>query len=341
MPDFQSLIRSIKKREFAPVYILTGEEPYYLDKIAEALEENVVSEEDKEFDQNILYGADIQGPKVLEAAGQFPLFSSHRLVVLKEAQSMLRAKNELDKLASYVSKPNSQSVLAIVYKGEKLASTSALIKAAKKNKDIVVFESPKIRDYQIAGVIKSHCIAARISIDDKAIELLVANVGNSLNSIFSELEKLRISLHDGNSRITSDMVADQIGISKEFNNFELINALARRDYFQSLNIVRHFEDNPKANPTVVTASMVFTFFQRLLLAAFSADKSDNALLSALKLKTPYALREIRTGLANYNASQLVKAIHAIRLFDTRSKGINSYQKEFPLLTELVCSLVTL
>ena len=339
--DFQSLIRNIKKKEFAPVYILMGEEPYYIDKLVEALEEDVVLEDDKEFDQTVLYGADTQGLKVIEAAGQFPLFSNQRLVILKEAQSMMKAKSELDKMASYLQKPNQQTVLVVAYKGEKIGATSAFMKAAKKNKDIIIFESPKIRDYQIGGVIKRHCLDQKISIEDKAIEMLVANVGNSLNSLFSELEKLRISINGSNGRITADMVSDQIGISKEFNNFELINALARRDYFQSVKIVKYFEDNPKTNPTVITTSVVFTFFQRLLLAAFASDKSDRALQEALLLKTPYALKEIRIGLANYNASQLVRAIHAIRQFDTRSKGINSYQKEYPLLMELICCLLTL
>lgn len=341
MPDYQSIIKDLKNGEFSPVYILMGEEPYYIDKIVEALEKYVVAEEDKEFDQNVLYGADTQGLKVLEAAGQFPLFSPRRLVLLKEAQAMNKAKSELDKMASYITKPNPQTVLAISFKGEKISAVSSLMKAAKKNKEIVIFDSPKIKEYNIGNVIKSHCIANKISIEDKAIELLIANVGTSLNSIFSELDKLRVSLKNSGSRITSDMVIDQIGISREFNNFELINALARRDYLQSVKIIKYFEENPKSNPSVITTSVIFSFFQRLLIAAFSQDKSDKALMGALQLKTPYALKEIRIGLSNYNASQLVKAIHAIRLFDTRSKGINSYQKEFPLLLELVCYLLTL
>lgn len=341
MSDFQSIIKAIRKKEFAPVYILMGEEPYYLDRIAEELENKVVGEEDKEFDQNILYGADVNAARVMESAGQFPLFSSTRLVMLKESQSMQRAKSELDKLASYVLSPNPQTVLAIIYKGDKLNTTSALIKVAKKNKDIVVFDSPKIKEFQLGGIIKNHCQANKISIDDKAVEVLVANVGSSLDSLFSQLEKLRISLKDGSGRITSDMVHDQIGLSKEFNNFELANALARRDYFQAIRIVKHFEENSKANPTVVITSVIFNLYQKLLIAAFSHDKSDRALMEALQLKTPYALKDIRTGLASYNAAQLVNAIHAIRDFDTRSKGINSYQKEYPLLTELVCRLITL
>lgn len=341
MSDFQTIIRNIKKKDFAPVYILMGEEPYYIDLITEALDANVVAEEDKEFDQLTLYGADTGGLKVLEAAGQYPMFSERRLVLLKEAQSMVRAKAELDRIAPYLSSPGDQTVLAIAFKGEKIAANSALIKAAKKNKDVVVFESPKIRDYQVGGIVKSHCASKKIAIDDKAIEVLVANVGSSLTNIFSEIEKVKTGLKDGSSRITADMIQDQIGVSKEFNNFELSSALARRDYYQSIRIVKYFEENPKSNPTVVTTGIIFNLFQRLLLAAFSPNKDDRTLMEILQLKTPYALKEIRTGLASYNASQLVRAIHAIRLFDTRSKGINSYQKEYSLLLELVCTLTTL
>lgn len=341
MSDINSLLRDIKAKKFAPVYILMGEEEYFIDALVSALEENVVSEEDAEFDRSILYGADTNGPMVMEAASQFPMFSDKRLVILKEGQAMARAKTELDKIASYMVSPNPQTVLAISYKGDKLNATSALLKSAKKNKDIVIFESPKIRENKVGEYIRSYCASKKVSIEEGALELLVANVGNSLKSIFSEIDKIRVSLKEDSAHITKDMVADQIGISKEYNNFELCNAIVRRDYYQSLKIIKYFEENPKTNPTVVLTGILFNTFQRLLLAAFSSDKSERGLMETLQLKSPYALRDIRTGLSFYNASQLVQAIHAIREFDTKSKGIGSMQKEFPLLRELVCRLITL
>lgn len=342
MADFRDILHSIKQREFAKVYLLMGEEPYYVDKLSEALEATVVAEEDKEFDQTILYGADANAGIVLESAGQFPLMAEFRIVILKEAQALSRAKNELDKLKNYVGKPNPQTILCICFKGDRLSSTSEILKAAKKNpKEVVVFDSPKIKEYRLGEVIKDYCFVNKIKIEEKAIELIMAKVGSSLPNIFSEIDKLQIALHGNAKTITADLVATHIGVSKEFNNFELINALSRRDYFQSLNIVKHFEVNPKANPTIVTVAMIFTFFQRLVIAAFNPDKTDKALMEALQLKTPYALREIRTALQFYNASQLVNAIHAIRDFDTRAKGIGSFQKEFPLLEELVLRIVTL
>lgn len=341
MADFRQIIDDIKRRKLSPVYILMGEEPYYIDKIASALEEIVVAEEDKEFDQTTIYGADAGAGLVMEVAGQYPMMSDYRLVMLKEAQAMSRAKQELDKLKPYIEKPNSRTVLCIAYKGDKLGATSEIMKAAKKNKDVLVFDSPKIKEYKIGEIIKDYCLANKVKIEEKAIELLIANIGANLTSLFSEIEKLKVAVNGNSKKISADLVIDHIGVSKEFNNFELVSALSRRDYFQAINIVNHFEVNPKSNPTVWTATMIFNYFQRLVLAAFNADKTDKGLMEVLQLKTPYALREIRAGLQHYNASQLVQAIHAIRDFDVRSKGIGSFQKEYPLLRELVCRLITL
>ena len=340
MADYREIIRAINKREFAPVYILYGEEPYYIDKIVDALESLVVAEEDREFDQTTLFGADANAGMVMEAAGRFPMMSPLRFVALKEAQSMQHAKAQVDKLSSYVSNPNPMTVLVVAFK-DKLGATSEILKAAKKNKDVVVFNSQKIADWNIGKTVKEFCSNEKIPIEEAAIELLVANVGSSLSNIFSEIEKLKVVVKDGGQKITAQLVADHIGVSREFNNFELTKALARRDYFQAINIVKHFEVNPKNNPTVVTSAVIFNFYQKLLLAAFSPDKSDKGLMETLQLKSSYALREIKDGLSRYNASQLVNAIHAIREFDVKSKGVGSFQKEYPLLLELIFRLLTL
>lgn len=341
MAEFRDIINDIKHDRFAPVYILMGEEPYYIDRIVEALEAKVVAEEDKEFDQTIIYGADTEPGKVMEETGRFPMMSERRLVVLKEAQAMRLAKSQLNKLSPYVANPSKLTVFALAFKGDKLSATSELLKAAKKNKEVVVFDSPKVKDYRLGEVVRDYCFTNKIDIDAGAIEMLVANVGSSLGNMFSEIEKLRVVLKGEKKKITADMVQDHIGVSKEFNNFELNKALARRDYYQSINIVKHFEANPKENPTVVTTATLFNYFQQLLLAAFSTDKTDKGLMDALKLKNSYALKDIRTGLAHYNATQLVKAIHAIRAFDAKSKGIGSFQKEYTLLLELVITIITL
>lgn len=318
-----------------------GAETYYIDKITEALENYVVKEEDKEFDSTILYGSDSEIGKVLEAAGRYPMMSDKRLVILKEAQTLRRAKEQLDKLKAYVARPNYSAVLCIVYKGDSLSQTSPLLKECKKNQQIEIFDSPKIKEYKLGEVVKDYCSDHQIRIEDKAIELLVSYMGSSLSSIFTELEKLEVSMHKTQKIITSDLINEHTGFNKEFNVFELKDSLAKRDYFHSLNILKYFEENPNANPTVLIISTIFGFFQKLLIASFNKDKNDKALMEVLSLKTPYALREIRTGMQSYNAYQIVEAIHSIRDFDAKSKGIGSTQNDYSLLKELILRLLTL
>lgn len=341
MKTFRQILGEIKKGEFSPVYILMGEEPYFLDRLTDALEENVVAPEDRDFDQAILFGADIEAGNVIEIANRFPFMSSRQLVVLKESQSMQQAKNQLDKLSAYIENPVNSTILAIVYKGEKLASSSQLIKAANKNKAVTVFDSPKIRDYQLAPYIKDYCTEVGATIEDKALNLLIDHVGTSLTKLFSEIDKLIVADKKGEKRITSALIEENIGISKDFNNFELTAALARRDYFSAMRIIKYFADNPKTNPTVVTTGVLFTFFQKLLLAHFNGDKSDGALMTLFQMKSAYALKDIKAGISSYSPAQTIEAIHLIREFDTFSKGIDSFQPEFGLLRDLMFKLLTL
>lgn len=338
MPDFREIITSIKKKDFAPVYLLMGEEAYYIDRITEALEAAVVAEEDKEFDQSVLYGAETDAGMVMEAAGRYPMLSEKRFVALKEAQAMQRAKAELDKLKNYVASPNPATVLVVAFKGEPPADSSALLKEAKKNKNVVVFKSPKIKDWQLPGIIKDFCAAEKLSIEERAVEALMANVGADLAKLSSQIEKLKVVLK-GEKLITADLVHENVGISKEFNAFELKAAIAKRDYFMAVNIVKYFEVNKY--PTQKVLPQIFDLFQKLVLATFSSDKSEQAMLTTLQLKSAYALKDVRLGMQHYNAAQAVKAVTLIRQFDTKSKGIESTQKEYPLLLELVCSLITL
>lgn len=340
MKTFREIIADIKQKKFAPVYILMGEEPYYLTKITEMLERTVIErEEDRDFDYNVLYGNETSAGQILEVAGRYPMMADRQLVILKEGQSMQRAKTEIDKLSAYVERPNQSTVLAIVFKGDKLASTSAIMKGAKKNKDVVVFESAKIRDYQLAPIIKDYCVAEGIKISEKSLQILIEHGGNSLENLFSEIDKLLVAAN-GEKNITPELIEKNIGISKDYNNFELTNALAARDYYTAMKIVSHFAVT-RSNPMVMTTSAIFSFYQKLLIALTSKDKSEASLLSALHLKSAYSLREIRTAMNSYNLNQAANAIHAIREFDTKSKGINSLQKEYELLKELIFKLLTL
>lgn len=338
---YRDVLDSITKRDFSSVYLLMGEEPYYIDLIVDALEKSVVKEENQAFDQLVFYGADSDLEVVVASARQYPVMGDRQLVILKEAQTCPGSKTQLDKLASYVAQPNRQGVFVLVYKGDNLSATSALMKAATKAGDkVTVFKSPKIRDYHLSGPIKDYCRQKKIAIEEEAVQILIEYIGNSLQKLFGEIDKLTVSAGDGVQRITATMVEENIGISKEFNNFELTKAVSMKDYPKTLRILDYFRKNPKNNPSVMTTAVLHKFFSQIVVAHFTADKTDRGLMEALQLKTPYALKEIREGLRMYSPRQSLAAISALRDFDCKSKGIGSFQNEYDLQHELIFKVFT-
>lgn len=339
--SYREVLDRIKKRDFASVYLLMGEEPYYIDLIVDALEKGVVKEENQAFDQLVFYGADSDLEVVMASARQYPVMGDRELVILKEAQTCSGSKAQLDRLASYVAQPNPQGILVVAFKGDNLSATSGLMKAASKAGDkVVVFKSPKIRDYQLAGPIKDYCRHKKIDIEEEAVQILIEYIGNSLQKLFGEIDKLIVGVGSASQRITAGMVEENIGISKEFNNFELTKAISVKDYPKTLRILDYFRKNPKNNPSVMTTAVLQKFFSQLVVAHFTADKTDRGLMEALQLKTPYALREIRDGLRMYTPRQSIAAISALRDFDCKSKGIGSLQNEYDLQRELLFKIFT-
>lgn len=340
-PTYRDIIDSIRQQRPASVYLLMGEEPYYIDLIVEALENDIVKEENKPFDHLVFYGADADLDVVVASAQQYPAMGDRQLVLLKEAQSYPGPKSQFDKLAAYIARPNPRGVFVLAYKGDNLPATSAVMKAAAKAGDkVVVFKSPKIKDYQLAAPIKDYCRAKKIAIEDSAVQILIEYIGNSLQKLFGEIDKLAVAAGTGSRRITAAMVEENIGISKEFNNFELTKALSLKDYPKTMRILEYFRKNPKNNPSVVTTAVLFRFFTQLVLAHFSPDKSDRGLMETLQLKNQYALRDIRDGLKMYSPRQALAAISALRDFDCKSKGIGSMQNEYDLQRELIFKIFT-
>lgn len=339
--SYRDILDSIRQRNFASVYILMGEEPYYIDLIVDALESNVVKEENKAFDHLVFYGADADLDVVMASAQQYPVMGDRQLVIFKEAQSFPGNKTQLDKFAPYILQPNQKGVFVIAYKGDNLSATSALMKAAAKSGDrVVVFKSPKIKDYQLAAPIKDYCRMKKIAIEEQAVQVLIEYIGNSLQNLFGEIDKLIVAAGTGVKRITAVMVEENIGISKEFNNFELTKALSLKDYPKTMRILEYFRKNPKNNPTAMTTAVLFKFFSQLVVAHFTPDKSDRGLMEALQLKNQYALREIRDALNMYSSRQSLAAISALRDFDCKSKGIGSMQNEYDLQRELIFKIFT-
>lgn len=336
---YRQILNDISQGKFAPVYILMGEESYYIDLIASEIEKHVLPDEDRDFNSFVYYGADANIVTVQSSARQLPVMSDRIFVALKEAQTLQFAKITLDKLSSYISKPNPQTVLLITYKGDNLNATSEIIKAATKS-GAVVFRSPEIKDYQLAAPVMDYCLSKKISIEDRAVDLLCQYIGTPLSKLFGEIDKLIVALGPNATRITTKDIEENIGISKDFNNFELISAISRKDYPAAMRIIYYFKSNPAKNPTILTTSLLFKFFSQLTVVSFESDKSDKNLMAVLGIKTPYALRDIKTGMRNYNARQVVNIIHAIREFDCKSKGINSFQNEYDLLQQLIFTIFT-
>lgn len=315
-----------------------GEEPYYLEKISEALEATVVDPADRDFNLSVLYGADSTVEQVVGSARQFPMMGGERLVILKEAQSMMNAKKSLDKLLPYYQNPSQTTVLVVVFKGDSLSSTSKAMKAAAAA-GAVVFNSPKLKDWQMPEVIRDFCQSRNISIDDKVISLLMDYVGLDVNKMFGEIDKMIVASGGKAKRITAELVEENIGISKEFNNWELCKAVMFRDYFRSMRIIEYFRRYK--TPTPLTSAALFSQFSQLVIANLLRDKSEMSLMQALRLKNKFALPDIRTGLSNFNGRQSLAAITAIREFDCKSKGIGSVANEYQLLKELIFKLLTL
>lgn len=336
---YNEIITDIRKKQFAPIYVLMGEESYFIDEISELLQNNVVSEEEKDFNLSIFYGADANVDVVTNVCRRFPVMAERQLVMLKEAQTLHDAKNQLEKLQSYASNPVKSTVLVVTYKGEAIKVTSKLLKETIKNNG-VVFESAKVRDHQLETIISNYCSSRKIQIDNKSKSILKDYIGTDLKRLFSEIDKLIVAIGSGTRTICPEDIERNIGISKDFNNFELIKALAQRDYSKAMQIINYFEKNPKQNPVQKTIPLLFNFFSNLLLAYFSPDKSEQGILQQLRFKSSYALSDIKIAMPKYNYLACIKIISNIREFDTKSKGINSAQKEFELLKELIFKIFT-
>lgn len=336
---YREIIGEISRRNFSSVYLLMGDEDYYIDKLAEALEATVVSEDEKDFNATTYYGADVDVRQVISRAQQFPLMSDLQLVMLKEAQAMQGAKAQLEKLVSYVKHANDTTVLVITFKGDSLSATSQLVKTIKEEGG-VVFKSERLKDYQLVGPLADYCRQKKVRIDDKSLQLLCDYIGSPLSKLFGEVDKLIVAAGE-NGSITPDLIEAIIGISKEYNSFELVKNISLRDYPKSMRILNHFARNPKQNPGVMVTATLFNYFSKLFIAAVTKDKSDSSLMEVLDLKSSFALTDYKNGLRNFKAGAIDGIIHSIRNHDVMSKGVGSNQDEFELLKELLFKIFTM
>ncbi|MBR5169958.1 MAG: DNA polymerase III subunit delta [Muribaculaceae bacterium] len=340
---FTSLNKEIKAGKFRPIYVLQGEEPYYIDRLQQLIIDTALTEDQRDFNLSLFYGNTANVREVISACRQYPAFSEHKVVVVREAQLIPKQqghKDDLDLFASYAEKPLASTILVICHKGASLKSkpfTTAL-KAAGTG---VVFDSNKLKEGRdLENLIVSYANSLGCNIDNKATSMLADHIGTDIARLFSELDKLAMltDASDG-SNITPLLIEKNIGISKDFNNFELEEALSKRDAEKAFRIVDYFERNPKNNPSMVSVAMLFSFFSNVLLTATARDKSPEGIMSLVGTRSSWRARKFLDATRMYNTRSLVNIIGYLRECDTRSKGIGSRQDQYALLKELIYKIL--
>ncbi|MDE7126060.1 MAG: DNA polymerase III subunit delta [Muribaculaceae bacterium] len=325
---YEALCKQLALKQYSPVYLLHGEEGYFTDALLDKFE-HIVPEEEKAFNQYVLYAPDTDIDRVIDLCRRCPMMSERQVVILKEAQAINALT--LNRLHSYVSHPTPSTVLVIACRGA-IAKGKDLLAAVHKNGTI--FESKKIRDAGAESLITERLRQHRFIPDAKAVAMIREHVGTDLSRLFNEADKLAALLPPG-AKVTPEIVEKHIGVSKDYNNFELIDAIAARDGGRAFRIAEYFAANPKNNSAIASAAMLFGFFSDLLICQFSPDKSERGLMDALHAKSAWSLKKFQTGMSRYNAWQSIEIIGALRDFDRKCKGKGSRQGEHALFRELI------
>lgn len=327
---YEEIVRNLKNEIYSPIYFLMGEEDYYIDRISDYLVNHALTETEKEFNLTVLYGADTDIATVINAAKRYPMMSKYQVVVVKEAQHL----RNIEELTYYLQKPLASTILVFCYKHGALDRRKKI--TAEIEKAGVLFESKKLKEAQLPGFISSYLKRKQVEIEPKASEMMAEFVGADLNRMAGELEKLIITLPAGQKRITPELIERNIGISKDYNNFELRNALIAKDVLKANQIVKYFEENPKNNPLQVTLAVLFNFFANLMLAYYAPEKTDQGIATQLGLRSPWQSKDYMIAMQKYSGVKVMQIIGAIRECDAKSKGIgNPSTPDGELLRSLV------
>lgn len=328
------ILKELRAKQYRPIYYLMGEESYYIDLIADYITDNVLSETEKEFNLTVVYGADVDIATVINAAKRYPMMSEYQVVIVKEAQAI----RNMEELSFYLQKPLNSTILVICHKHGTLDKRKKL--AAEVEKVGILFESKKIKDSQLPAFINSYMKRKGIDMEPKASAMLADFVGTDLSRLTGELEKLIITLPAGQKRVTPEQIEKNIGISKDYNNFELRSALVEKDILKANKIIKYFEENPKTNPIQMTLSLLFNFYSNLMLSYYSPEKTEQGIASWLGLKSPWAARDYLTAMRRYNGAKTMQIIGEIRYADAKSKGIsNASMSDGDILRELVFKIL--
>ena len=333
MDEAKQIVSDIKNGTIKPIYFLFGEEPYYIDAIASYIEKNVLAEEEKGFNQMVLYGKDVTIDDIVSNVKRYPMMAERQVVIVKEAQHLVRT---IENLTAYVDNPQMTTVLVVCYKYKKLDKRKKLYKSVQKAG--VLFESKKLYENQVSDWIRKNLQGRGYSISHKAAILLTEYLGTDLSRINNEIEKLQLVLPK-QSEITPAEIEAHIGISKDYNNFELKKAIGERNVLKATRIINYFAQNPKDNPFVLTVTLLHTFFSQLLQYHGLKDHSPKSVASALRIN-PYFVGEFQTAARNYPMKKVSGIVSALREMDLKAKGVGAnVNSQEDLLKELLVKII--
>ncbi len=331
--SYDQILNDLRNKKFSPVYLLMGEEPYYIDVISDYIQNNVLDDGEKEFDQSILYGKDVDISTVMNAAKRYPMLAKHQVLIIKEAQLI----KVWDDLIYYLQNPLKSTILVFCYKYGTPDKRKKWVQEIGKTG--VIYESNKLRDYEIASWITKYGKSKNVAIDDKAVAMLSDFLGTDLSKLVNELDKLILTKPAEAKSISPELVEKNIGISKDFNVFELQSALINRDVVKSNRIIRYFAENKKANPLVMVLAQLFKFFSDLMIYHYLADKSPNNVAAELRIN-PYFVKDYQNAARIFNPWKTMNIISWIRETDARYKGIdNPSTDEGDLMKELIFKIL--
>lgn len=325
----QKILADLKAGNYDPIYLLHGEEPYFIDQVSSYIEHNILSEGEQSFNQMIMYGKETQSQQVIDACAQFPMMASHRVIILKEAQEMRDLKN----LEKYVKNPSPSTILCICHKHKKLDTRSSFGKLLKST--ATVFESSKIYDNKVPAYVDNLIKSKKRIPTPQASKLIAEYIGSDLSTLHNELEKLFLVIPEG-GRITDDSVQKQIGISKEYNVFELQSALATRNVLKAFRIARYFKANPKKTPMIMVVSTLFRFFSKVWIVSQNQGVHDQELGKMIGVYNSFFVKEYRIAAKNFHPLKVEQIFGILKEYDLKSKGVeNRSYPENTLIVELI------
>jgi DNA polymerase-3 subunit delta len=328
--NFDQIFSDLKNKIYKPIYFLSGDEPYFIDLITKYISDHVLSDAEKSFNQTVLYGKDTEIHTVINSAKRFPMMANHQVIIVKEAQNI---KN-IEELIHYATAPLKSTLLVINYKYKTLDKRKKLYKAIQEHG--ILFESKKLYDNEVPAWINAYLKNKNKTIDPSAGMLLNEYLGNDLSKIANELDKLIITLPDGEHKITTTHIERNIGISKDYNNFELHKALTQKNVLKANRIVNYFSQNPKNNPFTLTISTLYHFYSKVLTYHFLKNKNDRRTVASTLKVNPYFVGDYEKAAKQYNPKKTVEIISMLREYDLKSKGFNNVSTSHgELLKELV------